>query len=265
MVPKVVGTSTDKGSAGPSNGRARPTSQRLVRSNGGPGAVRSPAVSTTAGPRLLLVRHGQSEWNAQGRWQGHADPPLTELGRAQARHASQHLQVPIHRVVSSDLGRAIETAELLTVGRPVAPPEQRPALRERSAGPWEGCTHDDIERGWPGFLESGRRPEGFETDDALLERIVPALHLLAAEAHAVRTSDDRSRNGADALPDVARHVTLVVTHGGVLRALDRAHGCDEERFANLGGRWWSVAGDELVPGDRLVLVDPDELTRPEET
>jgi broad specificity phosphatase PhoE len=209
-------------------------------------------VSTTSGARLLLIRHGQSEWNALGRWQGHADPPLTPLGVAQARHASEHLRTPIGRVVSSDLVRAAQTADVLAEGRSVAPPDRRPALRERDAGPWEGCTHDDIERGWPGFLTSGRRPDGFETDEALLERIVPALHLLATEA-----------DHPDA--DAARAATLVVTHGGVLRALDRAHGCDEERFANLGGRWWTVADDRLVPGDRVVLVDPDEITRPEET
>jgi broad specificity phosphatase PhoE len=213
-------------------------------------------VSTLPAPRLLLVRHGQSEWNAQGRWQGHADPPLTELGLAQARHASQHLRVPVRRIVSSDLVRAVQTAAVLAADRAVPPPEQRPDLRERSAGPWEGRTHDEIERDWPGYLASGRRPDGFEADEALLRRIVPALLLLAREA----AVDVGRTPGAD-----GDHVTLVVTHGGVLRALDRAHGCDEERFANLGGRWWEVRGEELVPGERLVLVDPDEVTRPEET
>src|SRR5690606_33865970 len=105
---------------------------------------------------------------------------------------------------------------------------------------------DEIEQGWPGYLASGRRPDGFEQDGPLLARVVPALLALGSSAP-------------------AGSVLLVVTHGGVLRALDRSHGCDGERFANLGGRWWEVGGRTLTPGEREVLVDPDEVTRPEET
>ena len=55
--------------------------------------------------RVLLVRHGQSEWNADGRWQGQADPALTDLGRHQALHASRSLG-SVDAIVASDLQRA---------------------------------------------------------------------------------------------------------------------------------------------------------------
>lgn len=192
---------------------------------------------------LLVVRHGQSEWNAVGRWQGHADPPLTELGRRQARHAAERL-APLGRIVSSDLRRAAETADIFREVWDATPTERVTALRERDAGPWEGLTHDQIEEGWPGFLEARQRPPGFESDEALIGRALPALLALAA---------------------AAVEPTLVVTHGGVLGALDNRYGVWMQRVANLGGRWFEANATELLPGDAVVLVDPDELTRPEET
>jgi probable phosphoglycerate mutase len=192
---------------------------------------------------LLLVRHGQSEWNALGRWQGHADPPLTDLGRRQARHAAQRL-APLERIVSSDLRRAAETADIIGDEWSVDAPARVAALRERDAGPWQGLTHDEIAARWPGYLESGRRPDGFEDDGSLLARVVPA-----------RAALDGAVGGG----------TLVVTHGGVLRALERQHDLASERVPNLGGRWYHVEGDGLRPGEAIVLVGADELTRPEET
>ena len=64
---------------------------------------------TNLATRILLVRHGQSEWNLSGRWQGQADPPLTELGRMQAREAAQNVG-SIDVIWSSDLQRAAATA-----------------------------------------------------------------------------------------------------------------------------------------------------------
>jgi probable phosphoglycerate mutase len=191
---------------------------------------------------LLLVRHGQSEWNALGRWQGHADPPLTELGRQQARHAAERL-TPLARIVSSDLRRAAETADIIGAHWSAGVPVRAAALRERDAGPWQGLTHDEIEEGWPGYLGSGQRPDGFEGDASLLARVIPALVAL-----------DGSADGP----------TLVVTHGGVLRALERHHEIVSERVPNLGGRWYRVADGALRPGEPVVLVGVDEVTRPEE-
>src|SRR3546814_7398309 len=70
--------------------------------------------------RVLLVRHGQSEWNATGRWQGQADPPLTDLGRAQAHHAARSLGV-VDAIVASDLQRAADTALIISGALGVGP------------------------------------------------------------------------------------------------------------------------------------------------
>ena len=87
--------------------------------------------------RVLLVRHGQSEWNADGRWQGQADPPLTDLGRHQALHAARNLGV-VDAIVASDLQRASETALIIAGELGVGPLVLEPDLRERDAGEWSG-------------------------------------------------------------------------------------------------------------------------------
>ena len=130
--------------------------------------------------RILLVRHGQSTWNADGRWQGQADPPLSPLGEAQAPRASSSPELDgVDALVDAPTssGRA-RTAELLAAGRGTVALE--PRLRERHAGEWEGLTRAEIEAGWPGFLAEHRRPAGWEDDDVLLERALAAIADIAA-------------------------------------------------------------------------------------
>src|SRR3546814_1711635 len=103
--------------------------------------------------RVLLVRHGQSEWNATGRWQGQADPPLTDLGRAQAHHAARSLGV-VDAIVASDLQRAADTALIISGELGVGPVVLDEGLRERDAGEWSGLTRAEIERDWPGYLRT---------------------------------------------------------------------------------------------------------------
>ena len=210
--------------------------------------------------RVLLVRHGQSEWNADGRWQGQADPPLTDLGRHQALHAARHLGV-VDAIVASDLQRATETAMIIANELGVGPLVLEAGLRERDAGEWSGLTRREIERDWPGYLDAPalaapapatsapatvqrRRPPGWEPDGALIHRVLAAL----ARVH-------------DLAPDGE---VLALTHGGVIYALEARLGSPFERLANLGGRWMEVGpGGELGRlGERVVLVDPDELTVP---
>jgi len=113
---------------------------------------------------LLLVRHGETNWNRHGRWQGQSDTPLNDVGRRQARElAEQRDRVDV--VYSSDLARARETSEIIAESLGV---EVRldPRLRERGFGAWEGLTTVEIERG---FTEAHRRwkaGEGFGADDA---------------------------------------------------------------------------------------------------
>jgi broad specificity phosphatase PhoE len=192
--------------------------------------------------RILLVRHGQSIWNADGRWQGQADPPLSELGEQQAVAAARAVGI-VDAVYASDLVRASRTAELVAdhLGADVL---VDPRLRERHAGPWQGRTKTEIAVEWPGYLESGERPDGYEADDSVVARVLAALGAIA-EAH----------DG-----DV-----LVVTHGGVVRVVERHLGDDaDELVPNLGGRWVEADGSLLRLGERVVLLDESQVTRPQQ-
>lgn len=185
--------------------------------------------------RMLLVRHGESEWNASGRWQGQADPPLTEQGRLQAARASERLGA-VDVIVSSDLQRAHETALILSELMGVGPVLVDVRLRERDAGAWSGLTRPEIEEQFPGFLERGDRPEDFEPDDVLWARVSTALAEIAAAW----------RGG----------LALIVTHGGVVYTTERVHGLTEHvRLPNLGALEVHHHVDRLVLGERHTLGD----------
>ena len=114
---------------------------------------------------LLLVRHGETDWNRDGRWQGGSDTQLNDLGREQARALADELDGNIDVVYSSDLARARETADIVAakLGLEV---RVDPRLRERSFGSWEGLTTLEIEER---FADSHRRwqaGEGAGADDA---------------------------------------------------------------------------------------------------
>jgi broad specificity phosphatase PhoE len=191
--------------------------------------------------RVLLTRHGQSEWNALGRWQGQADPPLSDLGRRQAHEAARALGA-IDGIWASDLRRAAETAVVISEDMGVGPVVLDPDLRERDAGEWTGLTRAEIEQRYPGFLPDGRRPPGWESDELLLDR-------------AQRTM----RRIADAAPGGE---VLVVTHAGVVFAVERHLGLDHTRLANVEGRWVTVAHGGLRLGDRMLLAEPQDVTVP---
>ncbi|KAA0235636.1 MAG: phosphoglycerate mutase GpmB [Acidimicrobiales bacterium] len=188
-----------------------------------------------------MVRHGQSEWNAGQRWQGQADPPLSALGARQARLAAASLD-HIEAIVSSDLRRAADTARVIADALGIGPVALEPALRERFAGPWQGLTRDEIERRWPGWLEDGRRPEGYESDAEVCRRSVPALRRIAEHHGGTRV--------------------LVVTHGGVIYTIERQMGVEVPRLANLGARSVRMVDDKLVLGARFNLLDGDDITIP---
>lgn len=193
---------------------------------------------------VLLVRHGQSTWNADGRWQGQADPPLSDLGSRQALEAAARVTKvqPVDAVWASDLERARITGATIAEHAGVALTVDA-RLRERHAGPWQGLRRDEIEAQWPDYLSSGRRPEGYETDANVVARALAALDDLAA-AH----------------PD---EQVVVVTHGGVIRQLE-VHFGDHERglIPNLSGRRLIRAGDSWVLGDAVLLVGEDTISVP---
>lgn len=126
---------------------------------------------------LLLVRHGETDWNAARRVQGSTDIPLNDTGRAQARDAAEALRLrfaglaPV--VVSSDLSRASETAEIIARALGVEGPRIYPQLRERSYGVAEGLTDTEY-RARFGEFNRDNVPEA-ETTHALRARAVAGI------------------------------------------------------------------------------------------
>jgi broad specificity phosphatase PhoE len=191
--------------------------------------------------RILLVRHGESTWNAVRRWQGQADPPLTERGETQASRAAVAAadHGPFDVIVTSTLQRASRTGEIIgdAIGLRVA--ERLNALAERDAGEWEGLTRTEIEERFPGFLAEDHRPVGYESDESVVARADLALQDLAG-TYAGRT-------------------VLAVSHGGVIHALERSHDGDEgwQRLDNLTGRWFEVDDAGWRPVGRRIALVPD--------
>ena len=228
------------------------------------------SLPTLAVPRLILWRHGRTEWNASGRFQGQLDPLLDEQGRNQAAFAAPHLVAsglaPDETVVvSSDLSRAAETAATLTALLGV-PLHLDPRLREHGMGSWEGLTRAEVAEQYPEQYAdwmAGRtiRGRGGEEPSAVADRALAAL--------------------VD-LPEAP--VAVVVTHGGtagrlmeLLLGLGPDHrrvfgplaNCAWSELVAQGGRWRLVrhnsavlqlpegsADDVAPPGQVLRVVPP---------
>ena len=185
-----------------------------------------------AAARVLLLRHGESTWNVEARWQGRADPPLSPAGEGQARQAAAALTGAV-AVWSSDLARARRTAELLAPGDVTVRVDAR--LRERDVGSWTALTRAEIDEQFPGWLTDGRRPPGWEGDDAVRARCWPALRAAAASL-------------------VAGDVAVVVSHGGLIRAVVAELGPPAWPVPNLGGVWLERVADGLALGPRVALI-----------
>lgn len=151
--------------------------------------------------RLLLVRHGESEWNAQRLLQGQADIGLSEKGQDQARALALTVQVLApDLVLTSDLRRARDTAHLL--GFPDA--QLEPGLREVNVGDWTGRPIQDIQRGEPEAYAGWRAGESAPPGGELWVDFVARTAAVAYDAM------DRAER------------PLLVCHGGVIRALVQA-------------------------------------------
>ena len=199
---------------------------------------------------VLIIRHGESEWNVEKRWQGWLDAPLTARGLQQARDRAAFLAAvgfSPSLVVSSDLGRAQTTAEIIGAALG-APCRQDAGLRERGGGEWEGCTADEIDARWPGMRDAWRRgeitqPPGGEDDATVLARFDAAL--------AVAVGSDGGDGGDGP--------QLVVTHHGVLRLVASRAGANVHTLIpNLGGFWFTLDRGSLrspVPLDVLPSAD----------
>ena len=162
------------------------------------------AASVHAVTTIHLARHGETDWNRELRWQGHADPPLNALGRQQARALAESLtKMRIAAVYSSDLLRASETAEIVA-GRLEVPLHVDAARRELAVGSWQGQTlaelgarHAEAVARWEESGEHGWE-EG-ESHAEMAARVLDAIRSIAAE-------------------HVGQEI-LVVSHGGPMRAL----------------------------------------------
>ena len=146
---------------------------------------------------ILLVRHGETDWNVHRRVQGHSDTPLNDTGRAQSRALAESLAgETFDAVYSSDLLRAHETARIVAAAKGLAV-TAIPDLREKHFGTWEGFTDEEIVARFPEASHGHWGDE--ETSEEMATRIREAL-VRIAEAHP---------GGR----------VLVVTHGGPVRSL----------------------------------------------
>jgi 2,3-bisphosphoglycerate-dependent phosphoglycerate mutase len=145
--------------------------------------------------RLILVRHGATDWNRDGRYQGHSDTLLNDEGIAQARRLVDLLRSDgISQVVSSDLKRASVTAQILAEGLRLDPPRLDPRLREIDLGEWEGRLATEIaqddEPAWNGRKQNPMDvgAPGGETTRQVAQRVWTCLDELAAQAPRATTA-----------------------------------------------------------------------------
>ncbi|NUR88772.1 MAG: histidine phosphatase family protein [Nonomuraea sp.] len=177
--------------------------------------------------RIVCLRHGQTLWNVEHRFQGHSDIPLDETGLAQAARAASLLaSLRPTMIVSSDLQRANETALALgrLVGLDVSVDKD---LRERGGGAWEGLTRDEIAARWPVEYASWEAPDG-EPITEVASRVAGSLRRWAG-----RLDDDG--------------LLVVASHGAALRlGICELLGLPEELWSAIGGLGncsWSVLAE----------------------
>lgn len=189
--------------------------------------------------RLVLLRHGQTEFNADSRMQGQLDTELSELGRAQAVAAAEVLgkRQPL-LIVSSDLRRAYDTAVTLGV-RTGVEVDVDPRLRETHLGDWQGLTHTQVDAAAPGARVAWREdarwaPHGGESRVDVAQRSVPVVaELVAAQPEWGIDASDRP--------------IVLVAHGGLIAALTAALlGIPVDNWPILGGMgnasWVQLSG-----------------------
>ncbi|MEN3536042.1 histidine phosphatase family protein [Microbispora sp. ZYX-F-249] len=195
--------------------------------------------------RVVCLRHGQTLWNVEKRFQGHTDIALDETGIAQAARAASLLAaLRPTMLVSSDLRRAYDTASALgrLTGLDVAVDKD---LRERGGGEWEGLTRDEIRAGWPVEYEAWEAPGG-EDVAYVADRVAGAIGRWASRL---------DENG----------LLVVASHGAALRlGICRLLGLPQELWSALGGLGncsWSVL-EEGRRGWRLLEHNAGTLPEP---
>lgn len=184
--------------------------------------------------RLVLLRHGQTDYNVEGRMQGHIDSMLTAEGREQATDAAPAIaRLTPALLISSDLQRAVDTADIVgaAAGLPV---KLDPRLRETNLGDWQGRTVADIESDWPGAIATWRSdpawaPPGGESRLEVVRRSRPVVEEI----------DDELAGGEDT-------TVVLVAHGGLIAGLVSALlALPTPTWSTIGGmgncRWATLA------------------------
>ncbi len=219
---------------------------------------------------LYLIRHGETDWNATGRWQGHADVPLNARGLHQARLLASRLQtegVQFDAIYSSDLKRAFQTAWEVGAALKVAV-QLWPPLREIDLGKWSGLTREEIRTNYPddyARLKAGEDVPrgGAETSAALRKRVVESVEAMVTQ-HPAET-------------------LALVSHGGPVRSLVsyviEKYGADVQPNRHIGNTsitvlhchsyLWEIStynDTRHLHTDEFDLVSqpPDDAERPEE-
>ena len=149
--------------------------------------------------------------------------------------------------MSSTLGRALETATIISDAIAVSPLYLDTDLVERDAGEWSGLTRSEIDEHFPGYLNNGSRPPGYEPDDIMLARTLRAVD---------RIIDRFSGSTAPA-------TVVVITHGGVIYTLESHLGAPFQRKPNLGARWFLVRNGALHLSTTAALLDAESATVPD--
>ncbi|MBU9765780.1 histidine phosphatase family protein [Mycobacterium sp. TNTM28] len=203
--------------------------------------------------RLVLLRHGQTEYNAGSRMQGQLDTDLSDLGRDQAAAAAEVLakRQPL-LIVSSDLKRALDTAVTLgdRAGIAVAVDKR---LRETHLGDWQGLTHLEVDTMAPGARRAWREdarwaPHGGESRVDVADRSIPVVAELVA---------GQPEWGVDTAGAGADRPVVLVAHGGLIAALTAGLlGLPVDNWPVLGGMgnasWVQLSGhspDSAGPGE----------------
>jgi len=178
---------------------------------------------------IWVARHGETDWNRAGRFQGNGDMPLNARGRAQASALADAVrEAGIGAVYTSDLPRALETAAIIAQALRLPAPVADTRLRERALGPFQGLTYAEAaaqtgrslnEGGWVDLDGA----DGVEPDDAVLKRLLAACSDIAA-----------------AWPDVR---ILAICHGSAMAALERGLGGGAERRPLTNGALFRVLRD----------------------
>ena len=190
--------------------------------------------------RIIFVRHGQTVYNSESRYQGHSDTELSDLGRRQAGCAAERLKgEKITAIYTSDLKRAKDTAKAIAVFHNV-PVQSDPRLRECCFGDWEGLTVSEITERYTEHYQNyrndsvtNRAPNG-ERLESLQERVVSAIDEIV-ERH----------------PD---ETVAVVVHGGPIRAfICHALGTDLRTFRKMSLENCSITTFSLEPNGRWFL------------